>query len=134
VALARRGWQLDVKWRGQTVTLELPGRGYVAEDVVKVSSKLVADAGIPLLQIDAQPEACSDYSTTWLSFVGGKLRVALALSGLADPPVHASYQVRFDARARTATVVQTNSNDDDPKLTRKRTQRYRLVDGEFKVR
>jgi hypothetical protein len=115
--------------------LEPAGQGYLSQKGGWGALAFVGDAGIPLLRIDSRPEACSDFTVTYVSDVGGKLQPALVLTGLADPPNHSIPSVKFDAKTKTAVVTQTNSEEDDKGRTHsKRTlTRYRLEpDGVFR--
>lgn len=120
--------------RTQHVDLEPAGQGYLTQKGGNATGSLIdaAHAGLPLIKVDSLPEACADYSTTYLSY-DGTLRTALALTGVADPPVHSSFEVRFDPTDRTAEVVRVNEEEYEeghPHIE-KETTRYRLRGGVF---
>jgi hypothetical protein len=92
-------------------------------------------AGIPLIRVDSRPEACADFSVTYVSDTGGKLQPALSLGGLADPPNHSVPSAKFDPKTKTAVVTQTSSEEDEHGKThsRKSVTHYKLEpDGVFR--
>jgi SH3 domain-containing protein len=99
-------------------------------------------AGIGLVQVYAHVEACADFATRWVSYtvpgnkpgVLGEPKLAMTQSGLADSPVHSDYKVSWDPKAKTATAVQTTSEEDEngKEHVEKKTRRYKLVEGIFK--
>lgn len=121
------------------------GQGYLGVDGGQAKVTLVSakKAGVALLQVDSSPEACGDYSTTYVSYtvpgrkkgVLGKAKVALEVSGLADPPSISSYEVSFQPKTQGLTVARTSVEevDDDGNATResKERTRYELKDGVY---
>jgi hypothetical protein len=122
--------RLMVIKNGTAVELELEpaGQGFLSQKGGWGALAFVGNAGIPLLRIDSRPEACSDFTVTYVSDVGGKLQPALVLNGLADPPNHSIPSVKFDAKTKTAVVTQTNSEEDDKGRThsKKTLTKYKL--------
>jgi hypothetical protein len=131
-------FQIQVRVVGVNEPLVLPAAGgaYLSQkggnaSLAFVDAKLT---GLPLVRVDSKPEACADWSETYVSFVDGKLRVALAVSGLTDPPVFATPKVKFDAHARTA-VVTLESVEEDDRGRRHRSRavtHYTLEDGVYR--
>lgn len=101
----------------------------------------VGEAGIPLLRVDTSLEACGPYSTTWFSYVSpgkitgrrGRVRAALHLVGISDPPEWSGYEVTFDARNQRAVVSRTYSVEDDDENLAEAGEEflYELTDGVF---
>jgi hypothetical protein len=128
-------FQIAVQIGASTVKLRAAGGAFLSQKGGNASASVVdaSVAGLPLLRVDSRPEACADYSETYVSFAGGQAKIALALSGLADPPVHSTPSVKFNPKTRTAVVTQTNSQEDDNGRThtKKIVTRYRLAGGVF---
>jgi hypothetical protein len=94
-------------------------------------------AGVPLIQVDSRSEMCSDYSTTYFSYVVpgakkgvlGKAKVALKLGGLSDSPAYSDYKVSFQPKQRKLTVVQRSSDgEEDEQVTK---EQYQWKDGVY---
>jgi hypothetical protein len=121
------------------------GQSYLNVSGGRAEVKLVPakKAGVALLQVDSLPEASGDYSTHFVSYtvpgkkkgVLGKVKVALELNGLSDPPALSTFEVSFQAKTQGLTVVRSNSEEMDDegnptKQTKERT-RYALKDGVY---
>lgn len=129
--------------RVSSVDIVPAGQAYMSVDGGSAKVELVAakTAGLALVQVDSTPEACSDYSTTYVSYtvpgkkkgVLGKTKLALEVSGLSDPPNMSSYKVSFQPRQQGLTVVRTNTEEDESGKEVKTTERtkYKLADGVF---
>jgi hypothetical protein len=126
-----------------SIDVKAAGGAYISRSGGLAEVKLVPreQAGVGLVEVFAHVEACADFATYWISYsvpdnkpgVLGEAKLAMTQSGVADPPVHSSYAVSWDPKARTASVVQTNTEEDEQgKETESRTTtRYRLVDGVY---
>ncbi|QSQ23427.1 SH3 domain-containing protein [Pyxidicoccus parkwayensis] len=129
--------------RVSSVDIVPAGQAYMSVDggAAKVTLVPAKTAGLALVQVDSAPEACSDYSTTYVSYtvpgnkkgVLGKAKLALEVSGLSDPPNISSYKVTFQPKQQGLTVVRTNSEEDESGKEVKTTERtkYKLADGVF---
>ncbi len=128
-------FKIRVRIGDSHLDLDPSGQAYLDVKGGRVDGRLLPPtvAGVPLVVVGSHPEACADYSETYVSYAGKQARVALTVSGVADPPVHATPRVRFDPRARSAVVTTTISDDDAPKKTRHQRKRYRLVDGVYQL-
>ncbi len=78
------------------------------------------EAGPPLIVVvDPGEEMCgSTTTTTWLSYEGGALRVALEARSWADAPYFATDAVSFDPANRSVEVVHTQGSDSASRRTR----------------
>lgn len=85
-------------------------------------------AGVPLLKVATDAEACGDTAVAFVSIVGGEPRLALEVAGLADPP--SMCVSTFEYARRELTVVTSTSDGDapKPKITR---QHYVLKRGRY---
>jgi hypothetical protein len=120
----REDFKIEVRGKG-TLALDPAGRGYIYNKGGNVSAVLVEGvAPVPLLKVSSRPEACSNYWDSYVSIVDGVPREALTLDGVADPPVSQSSSAKFDARAGTA-VVTTSVTEDEDKPAKKTRKRYR---------
>lgn len=128
--------------RVSSVDVSPSGEGYLSVSGGRAEVKLVPakKAGLVLLQVDSMPEACADFSTTYVSYTGqgkkgvlGKAKVALGLVGLSDSPTFSKFKVSFQAGKKQATVVRTNEEEDESGkvLTTKVQTRYQLSDGVY---
>lgn len=131
--------------RVSSVDVSPSGEGYLSVSGGRAEVKLVPakKAGVVLLQVDSMPEACADFSTTYVSYTGqgkkkgvlGKAKVALGLVGLSDPPNSSKFKVSFQAGKKQATVVRTTVDDVDEETgkeqTTKEQTRYQLNDGVY---
>jgi hypothetical protein len=90
-------------------------------------------AGVALLEVKSNVEACGDYLIAYVSYTGGKLRTALETSGLSDPPVHAEPQITFQPKKRAAvvTTVTTEEAEDGTTSTDETVKRYAYRDGVY---
>lgn len=117
----------------KTAELFLPaaGQGYLSRRGGNAEAELVsrATAGLPLVVVWSRPEACSDFSATYVSYTKGRARVALAASGLIDPPNRSTFVVTFEPAKKRAMLVRT-SGEEEKTVT---TQVYTLADGVFSV-
>lgn len=125
------------------VDLEPAGGAFIGRRGGLATVKLVPrqTAGVDLVEVFAHVEACADDATHWVSYTApagergrlGTARVALSQMGMSDPPTVSSYEVRFDAKARTARVVRTQEGEDDEGAVQRSTSTtaYRLVDGVY---
>jgi hypothetical protein len=118
---------------GPTLDLRPAGEGFLGHKGGWATASLVATdvAGLPLVAVVSQPQACADFYTKYISFVHGKLRVALSLEGVNDPPAHSSESVKWNRRLGLATVTFEGSADEDEKPSQTVTM-YKLDDGVFK--
>lgn len=107
-------FQIHVRAAGHDLVLEPAGQAYLSRRGGDVSARLVTGAvgGVPLILVSSRPEACSDFWDVYVSVVGGVPKKALELGGVADPPVSETRSVKFDARARTATVKVVTQEDE----------------------
>lgn len=100
----------------------------------KVALLAEKDTGVPLLQIDSQPEACSDYARIYVSYASpekkGKLEPALSLFGMIDGDIYSTFEVQFLPKASQAIVTFEQSEGDTDKkgkpITTKRREKYQL--------
>ena len=126
-------FKIRVRIGDSHVDLEPSGQAYLDVKGGRADARLLPStvAGLPLVKVGSHPEACADYADYYVSYVGKEARVALTVSGVADPPVHAMPHVRFEPRTRTAVVTTTFTDDDAPKKTRHERKHLRLVDGVY---
>jgi hypothetical protein len=129
--------------RVSSVDITPAGQGYMSVDggSAKVTLVPAKTAGLALVKVDSMPEACSDYSTTYVSYTGlgkkkgvlGRSKLALEVAGLADPPNNSSYKVSFQPKQQGLTVVRTNVEENESGKEVKTTERtkYKLADGVF---
>lgn len=99
-----------------------------------------AETGVPLVQVDSQREACSDFWQAYVSYTGGergpsaagKARVALHLNGVTDPPVGDEFEVQFQPSSRSVIVSRKIAEERAGRVRRRRTREtLRLHDGVF---
>lgn len=110
--------------RGELL-LEPAGQGYLSRRGGNVSVEPAGTvAGVPLVKLGSHPEACADFWDVYVSVVDGVPHDALALVGVADPPVMSSSTVKLDARAGSALVT-TRVTDEEGGAPRIRRERYR---------
>ncbi len=130
--------------RVSSVDIVPAGQAYMSVDGGPATAKFVTakTAGLPLVQVDSSPEACGDFSTTYVSYtvpgnkkgVLGKAKLAMELGGLADPPNSSTYKVSFQPKQQGLTVVRTTIEAvDESGKEEKSTERtqYKLADGVF---
>jgi len=124
------------------IDVDSAGGAYLGQRGGRATIKLVPKetAGLGLVEVFAHVEACADYATHWVSYTVpgakpkllGSAKLAMTQSGLADSPVHSSYEVTFDARRRTAKAVQTQTMDDEEgESVTKTTTQYALKNGVY---
>ena len=138
--------ELDVKppRRVSSVDVETSGGAYFSQVGGPAQVRLVPakKAGLPLLQVDSRPEACADFSTTYVSYVEpkkkkgvlGKARIALELHGLSDPPQQNLYTVSFQDKGKKVTVLREDIFDGEEgenTVTKKRREFYAYREGEY---
>ena len=155
IATVSIGWDFKVRvlepavkgdGRVATYDLEPAGRSVLGTAGGSASARLVLarEAGLALLQIDSRPEACADFWTVYLSYAApggkagmpGKLRAALSLSGLVDPPVATTYEVVFQPGAHKAIAKYTQDEavgEEGPKAPPLAIEEvtYSLENGQF---
>jgi hypothetical protein len=120
--------------------LESAGGAYLSQRGASVEAELVpaSKAGIPLVHVHVGVEACADYRDDWISYQSpaavriGSERVALSLSGLADPPSVSSFEVEFSAKRKTAYVTRTSTSGEAGSQPVVENERYVLRDGVFR--
>jgi hypothetical protein len=129
--------------RLETIDLEPAGQAYACCGGT-VTAELVprSKAGLSLVLLGTNPEACGETAEHYVSFVSVKgapprLREALRASGLSDPPSYGKTDVRFDAKARTVTLTQRSWSEEEtddqgrPKVS-VTTSRLKLTDGVYR--
>lgn len=107
------------------------GEGYLSRAGGGVAASVVAEktAGLTLVKLESRPEACSDYSDTYVSNLGTPM-TALSLTGLVDPPNNAQFELRFLPKQKAA-VASWQITEEEEKPPRRRVDRYLLEGGEF---
>jgi hypothetical protein len=97
-----------------------------------------SQAGVGLIRVESGQEACATFAHFWIGYQvpGGKARtlgqarVALELNGIADPPIHSSFEVAFKPDKTAKVVTTTIGEDEQGKESRDVTRStYRLVSG-----
>lgn len=108
--------------------------------VVTAKLRTAAETGVPLVQVDSQREACSDFWQAYVSYTGGErspsaageAQVALHLRGVTDPPVGDEFEVQFQSASRTAIVSRNIAEERAGRVRRRRTREtLRLQGGVF---
>lgn len=125
------------------IDLETAGGAYLGQKGGDIVVDYVSDkkAGVALIHVWSGVQACADFSDTWVSYAApdattpGMPRVALQQGGLMDPPSCSTYEVKFDARRKLATVVRTEGGCSDDKKDKPKVEedRFVLVDGVYKA-
>lgn len=125
------------------LSIQPSGQAYVCcGGNLSVSAVDTATAGLALLAIASSVEACADFGTAYVSYSGstpktvGRLRLALEISGLTDPPTYADSDVEFLPKQRQARVISRSWVDEDEGGTgeanaEKYVTMYRLRNGVF---
>jgi len=125
------------------IDLETAGGAYLGQKGSDLVVDFISDkkAGVALIHVWSGVQACADFSDTWVSYSApdattpGMPRIALEQGGLVDPPSCSTYEVKFDARRKLATVVRSEGGcsgerKDKPKVEE---TRFVLVDGVYKA-
>jgi len=97
-------------------------------------------ASVPLIHVHSGVEACADFADYWISYrstgpgVVGTVRVALEQTGLMDPPSSSTYEVKFDAKRKTAVITRTEGGEDDQGRETQKIEKstYDLINGVYK--
>lgn len=121
--LATVGFSADFKIRtrlrlsrtGRVTAVDVrpAGEGFTSRSGGSVTASLVPArvAGVPLVKLESRIEQCGDFADHYVSGADGA-KLALSLQGMSDPPVEATFEVRFEAKRREALVTRTNRNDE----------------------
>lgn len=125
--------QIVVRIGASSVAFRAAGEGFLSRKGGNAEARLVEGrtAGLPLLLVASRPEACGDFSETYVSGVDGHARVALALVGVADPPAFSTPSVAFDPKRKSAVVTQTELDEDGKRAVRRVRTRFQLKAGVF---